>query len=297
MREDDFYKYLQLRETVRIKKEVLKEAPPWSDDYALNNFKFTNVKRINDRTTRHFANIYQEHARAPDREGLYNAALYRYFGTMGWADAVGWMNGHDIKWMHTRFHDLTHHAGENAFTGAYVITNGGRSEPKQEVVFSYLAQLWVDAPTVVAEIEATRKWEAGYELLRRLPGFGGSGFMAKEVLQDYLIWLGYRNDEYDMDPVEEYITDFWSFTPIGPGARRGLNRLAGRALGAPVRFSKLLAEVTALRSVVSPRFREEFGVRLSAHDIQFCLCEFDKYERLRLGEGQPKSRYYPRQEK
>jgi hypothetical protein len=30
---------------------------------------------------------------------------------------------------------------------------------------------------------------------------------------------------------------------------------------------------------------------LHAQDVQNCLCEFDKYERVRLGEGKPRSTY------
>jgi hypothetical protein len=30
---------------------------------------------------------------------------------------------------------------------------------------------------------------------------------------------------------------------------------------------------------------------LSCSDVQFCLCEYDKYERTRLGEGKPKNKY------
>jgi hypothetical protein len=33
---------------------------------------------------------------------------------------------------------------------------------------------------------------------------------------------------------------------------------------------------------------------LHAQDIQNCLCEFDKYERVRLGEGTPKQLYKPK---
>ncbi|MCI0561982.1 MAG: hypothetical protein MN733_26135, partial [Nitrososphaera sp.] len=36
-----------------------------------------------------------------------------------------------------------------------------------------------------------------------------------------------------------------------------------------------------------------FMPELELHDIQFQLCEFDKYERVRLCEGRPKSRYNP----
>jgi len=34
--------------------------------------------------------------------------------------------------------------------------------------------------------------------------------------------------------------------------------------------------------------------RLCAQDLQSCLCELDKFERVRLGEGKPKRRFVPR---
>lgn len=293
MRTDELLQYLVKRESIRRAKES-GLPPPWTDDFILQNFKFTNVKRIHDKTTKHFAKIYSNHTTRPEHEALYNCALYRYFGTTDWADAVGWMNGHDEKWI-LYIYDSLRAIGTHAFTGAYVITNGGRAEEKQVVVAEYLHGLQAIALKVVAVIESTRTWEAGYEVLKRAPGFGGSGFMAKEVLQDYLIWMDYRNEMLHRPPVDEYITDFYTFTPIGPGARRGLNRMAGRDLAAPVPLQQLANELAAIRVAVSPRMEELFGLKLSAHDIQFGLCEFDKYERFRLGQGRPKSRYVARQ--
>jgi len=295
MRTEEFYAYLQKRENIRILKEAKKFPPPWTDDSILHNFKFTNVKRINDRTTRHFAQVYRRYSGEPEAIALYNAAMYRYFGTIAWQEIIGWSTKHE-GWLIRSLAEAAIGQGESIFTGAYVITNGGRAEPKHLVVEEYLSQLFVDAATIVNAIEETKTWEAGYDQLRQLPGFGGSGFMAKEVLQDYLIWLGYRNDLLHKAPVEEYITDFWDFTPLGPGARRGLNRVLSRGLMSPVPLSTMQGELGALRQAVSARFAQEFGVRLSAHDVQFCLCEFDKYERARLGEGRPRSRYYPRSE-
>ena len=52
--------------------------------------------------------------------------------------------------------------------------------------------------------------------LRKVTGFGGSGFMAKEVLLDAIKWPSLANMVVDGD-----------WTPPGPGARRGLNRLHG----------------------------------------------------------------------
>jgi hypothetical protein len=35
------------------------------------------------------------------------------------------------------------------------------------------------------------------------------------------------------------------------------------------------------------------GGRLCGQDLQNCLCEMDKFERVRLGEGKPKRRFVP----
>ena len=32
---------------------------------------------------------------------------------------------------------------------------------------------------------------------------------------------------------------------------------------------------------------------LEMREIEHCLCEFDKYERVRLGQGRPRSKYKP----
>ena len=34
---------------------------------------------------------------------------------------------------------------------------------------------------------------------------------------------------------------------------------------------------------------------LEMRDIEHCLCEFDKYERVRLGQGRPRAKYKPRE--
>jgi hypothetical protein len=48
-----------------------------------------------------------------------------------------------------------------------------------------------------------------------------------------------------------------------------------------------------LHEAIAPEL-ERIGVgRLSAQDLQNCLCEFDKFERVRLGEGKPKRRFRP----
>lgn len=84
--------------------------------------------------------------------------------------------------------------------------------------------------------------------------------------------------------------DLETYAKIGPGTRRGLNRLAGREVTAAPSEKQLLAEATYIHSIqadyLAPHMR---SIRLS--DITNCLCETDKYLRVKNGEGSPRSKY------
>ena len=49
--------------------------------------------------------------------------------------------------------------------------------------------------------------------------------------------------------------------------------------------------IDKLRRDIAPLIHTAGMPSLHAQDLQNCLCEFDKYERVRLGEGRPKSTY------
>jgi hypothetical protein len=53
--------WIKERELIRYRKEELKEEPPWTEDEILKQFKFCQVFREDDRTTRWF----REHIRDP----------------------------------------------------------------------------------------------------------------------------------------------------------------------------------------------------------------------------------------
>lgn len=283
-----FIDYMVKRENIRIAKEN-GQPWPWTDDVILRTFKFTNVRRANDATTRIFLRKYKV-AMAfgpknyPDHVILYNCGLLRYFGSVPFANAIGTPKSHSERSILSVVKQVRA-AGLNVFTGAYVITNGGRSEPKEHVVIEYLGGLWDEAEVIAAKIRYKGSWEAGYDLLTKLPGFGGSGFMAKEVLQDYLLCF------------PKVAKDAETWTPVGPGARRGLNRIWGRS-AKPITQqpeARYIADVQTLRAVVQDNWLDAHPKSgyLSAHDVQFCLCEFDKYERARLGQGRPRAKYTP----
>jgi hypothetical protein len=77
--------------------------------------------------------------------------------------------------------------------------------------------------------------------------------------------------------------DWRSFALSGPGSRRGLNRVMGRPPATAWKEDVWRRELAALhRSIIH---------EMHAQDLQNCLCEFDKYQRVLTGEGTPKQFY------
>ena len=110
----------------------------------------------------------------------------------------------------------------------------------------------------------------------------GGGFMSGQVIADLKF----------VEPLRS-ASDWMSFAVSGPGSRRGLNRILGRPLNAPWSETAWRTAFDRLRAAIAPDL-ERFGLRdLSASDLQSCLCETDKMERVRLGEGKPRRRFRP----
>ena len=90
--------------------------------------------------------------------------------------------------------------------------------------------------------------------------------------------------------------DVNTFAHAGPGALRGLNRLAGRELNALRTEKDALDSMCALLALVRRSWPEPSALwpALELRAIEHSLCEFDKYERVRLGQGKPRARYHYR---
>jgi hypothetical protein len=89
------------------------------------------------------------------------------------------------------------------------------------------------------------------------------------------------------DPVLEEASDWQDWAPLGPGSKRGLNRVFERPLEKGVTQQQANKEFIELRDYV----RDVSGIHLSVHNLQNCLCETDKYLRLKNNEGSVRSKY------
>lgn len=284
MRAHAFYAFLREREATRLRKEA--GSPfPWTDDPIIREFKFTNVRREHDRTTRQLRVIYErEGSKGTGAACLWNAATYRYFGTVDMAKAVGWQYKFNADAVISAAESVRA-AGDKVFTGAYMITMNGKTGKKHEYVArEILAPLAAGAARTAQVAADSRSWEYVAKEMSTYEGFGGTGFMTKEVLLDTMFCPAFWPNG---------CTDKDTWTPVGPGARRGLNRVLGRDLNASMKPEEMQASIRELRRIGQESLWPAEHGPLSMHDVQFQLCEFDKYERARLGEGRPKAKYKP----
>jgi hypothetical protein len=282
-REAAFYAFIRERESIRLRREQ-GQPWPWTDDPILRQYKFTNVRREHDATSRALnAEFYHRHPCSVDtqrKQALLNCATFRYFGTIEFARALGWQQ----RFEPDRIVGLASRrlaTKQRVFTGAYVITNQGIKAPKEQVVVHhFLGPLWDKADWLVQVALAKNSWREVADRMATLQGFGGTGFMTKEVLLDTMQVPGFWPTPRP--------SDYWTWTPVGPGARRGLERVYGACPTDALRRELLWR----LHGLQIQEWSDNWG-KLSPHDIQFQLCEFDKYERTRLGQGRPRSTYVP----
>ncbi len=279
---EQFYSFIEERESIRLRK--LSGVPaPWTTDPILSQYKFTNVRRKHDKTTQKLIEMFYDKVgqKSPMDVVLFNCALFRYFGTWEFAEALGWQDDFRpkeiIKLARRRLN-----CKERVFTGAYIITNTGLFGPKEEIVVNvFLKNLWDNRVRITQVVEDTNSWEKTAAVLSTIQGFGGSGFMGKETLLDTMHCRFWKKG---------LPSDYWDWTPIGPGARRGINRVMDcppETRRSDKEMLEIILEITKLQDSYWPK---DWG-KLAPTDQQFQLCEFDKYSRTLNGEGRPRSRY------
>jgi hypothetical protein len=124
---------------------------------------------------------------------------------------------------------------------------------------------------------------AMHGLWSELIEFDGLGsFLAGQIVAD-LAHLGFGDG---------WLSDRATWAPLGPGSARGINRLRGIPKHNAVSQDEFNRLLPALIEDLRPRVEQLWSDRqLEAMDIQNCLCEFDKYRRLTLGEGKVRAGY------
>lgn len=266
--------WIKEREEIRKRKEELEEEPPWTDDEILQTYRFCNVRREDDQVTRWIA----EHWRKPyqqERHLWFAMTVARLFNLPTTLEEIGFPVPWNPRRTTVRLAEIKE-AGEKVFNSAYIVsTNGRKMEKVQYLTTEVLNPLWEDRLEI-----APKRGDHLQTFHARLSSYNGLGsFMAAQVVAD----LKYADEQLKV------AMDWNTFAASGPGSRRGLNRLLSRPVNNPWREKEWHGHLLEVRKIVNEKCG--FSEPLHAQDIQNCLCEYDKYIRVRNNEGRPKQKY------
>lgn len=273
------------RQSIYMKREA-GLPPPWTNDSILQKYKFCNIYREDDRVSKWI----QKNVVAPyhNHELLwFMLVLARRFNwpptLQELMDKGAWPN--EDRWSAERTVEVLHarqQRGDKVYTGAFMVSNGlpsdgSRTQVEHTTIF-VCGEIWSHRKKLAAEIHSATTLQGVYKTFLRHYGWG--------LFVSYQIAL----EIYQAGIIEP--CDVMTWSQAGPGSTRGLNRVL---FSVPDNIKKFKPDDfnTALSSVlflVNQQWPKEFK-QLEMHDIEHALCEFDKYERTRLGQGKPRSNF------
>ena len=266
---EGFFYYINERHSITLKRSI-GEPFPWTDDEILQTYSFCNVFRELDKVTvwirENWKEPYADHPNLP-----FAMAVARQ---INWPDTLQEI-GFPEHWNPERVKAIMQgrlDRKEKVYTGAYMLTGTLGGTKVEQTIDKILTPLYESPPQIIPySLEETWKKYLPY------PGF--SGFMAYEVVTDL------RHSKY-----LENAEDIMTWANAGPGAKRGLNRIHGRPLEQTIKAKQLTEEMKELLAV-SGDYLLDVVPDLEMREIEHCLCEYDKYERVRLGEGRPRAKF------
>lgn len=268
---DQLAYWIKEREKVRILKEK-GVAKPWSKDWVFQTVYFCNVHREDDKVTKW---IREEWESVHHEKYEFAMCLARLLNWPASLEAIGppWKNGWSVG---TAIDTLNARAeeGHKIWGNAYVVTTHGQKISKLEYLENVLTRLW-EAP-LHNDMQNIGKLSMAHVYLMQYEGF--ASFMAAQVIADL------KNSEGH--PLQ-YASDWWNWSAPGPGSLRGLAWVwhGPHSKVSPLQYNDMMKELhPAIEELVHP-------IHMCEQDLQNCLCEFDKYMRVKHRTGRSKRRY------
>lgn len=280
-----FIYWVRERHQVYLRRRAGKPRP-WTDDEILQGYFFTNPYRENDKTTKWFRRTIRNPLR-DDRRVLFATIIFRWFNYIPTGTLL-WGEGLLTQWDHDAVLSLLgsmRAAGRQVFTGAFMINSPPR-EGKLEAICRRIQQVWEDRDALEEALWPGRggqlTMQAAHATLTRYEGLGG--FMAYEIACDL------RYTKY-----LEHAPDKCTWSNPGPGAIRGLLRLLNLPFdkGNNSYSPRCPADYQEQTQGLLYSLQERLPVypAFEMREVEHCLCEWDKYERLLWGDGKAKRRY------
>ncbi|MCA9387995.1 MAG: hypothetical protein KC653_03020 [Candidatus Andersenbacteria bacterium] len=292
----DFFSFVYERQRIWYRREIQKREAPWTDDELLQTYKFINMYRELDRCTKYIMNVVESlHA---DREALLlNFIFYRFFNLDHLYEDLGVapFKRLDAK-THTRLvqgFSRMREKGKPLFNNAYVISPGHDRSPKHLTILKGLRVVSASIQGLIKQIDAAETPEDAFLEIQTVPLVGP--FLACEIWTDFSYVDGFVQGWTDND-----------FVNVGPGAKWGLELLAGQKLTRSDQ-QRLLQWLHQKQEDVLPAIHKVLGATpswetisyqeaasntpfLSLTNVEGALCEYRKY--LNLSSGKGRRRYF-----
>ena len=250
------------------------QAPPWTEDPILTEYKFCNAYRASDRVSQYLIRevIYAD-GEYSSEDQLLRIVLFRLFSKPeSWELLRGAFDDITCETFRPDIYgavlDNAMAAGRKLYTGAFILcaTRAFGHERKHRNHLALL-ELMLRPNELPLAVSRARSLRDLYEALARYPLIGP--FMAYQLATDinYSELCEFSESEYAV---------------AGPGARRGIAKCFTDRKGWD--DARVIAWMTERQAYEFDRrgidFMSLYGRPLQAIDIQNLLCELDKYARV-----------------
>ncbi|PIZ94259.1 MAG: hypothetical protein COX81_04060 [Candidatus Magasanikbacteria bacterium CG_4_10_14_0_2_um_filter_37_12] len=288
--EHAYFSFIYKRQFIWYKRFVLEDDPPWTDDPVMSKYKIINMYRELDRCTKYI--IFEIGVLSSREAKLLNIIFFRFFNADQLYQNLGLspFEKLDAEMKNKLLQGFAKMRQEEKtlFNPAYIISPGHSTMPKHETILNNLEDVSKNISSIVDNIDASLTPEESFLVLRKIPLVGP--FLACEFWTD-LAYIDFFPRHWNDD----------DFVNIGPGAKWGLEILAGEKLNAKKQW-ELLNHLHDVQRDILPTIHKELNQELSWEDIAYkkacsnvpylsltniegALCEFRKYYRLSRGLG------------
>lgn len=267
-----YWEFISKRQDIFFKRFDNVEYP-WSDDYILNNYKFTNVYRATDRVSQYLIkNVIYNGNQAPE-ELFFRIILFKTFNRIStWEFLEQELDEITLKdYSFDIYNKLLSEVLKNKkpiYSAAYIMASGrtvfGKERKHQNHLLLIEKMVNDNLPYI---LQSYKTMKEAYELLLSYPTIGE--FLAYQ----YAIDLNYSN-----------LTSFseMEFVKAGPGAKDGITKCF-TSMG-DYTYEDIIKMMADNQEVEFERlgikFQNLWGRELQLIDCQNVFCEVDKYARM-----------------
>lgn len=269
---DTYWRFAAERQNIFFRR-LEGQAPPWTTDGILSEFKFTNAYRASDRVSQFLIKEVIYEGDQSEEELFFRTILFKLFNkveTWHLLEAnLGQISYRDFDYdAYDAVLSRAINGGTTIYSAAYIMPSGSKAfgtTRKHRSHLRLLQQMMEDELSL--QIAGSKTMLDAFTLLRSYPMIGD--FLAYQYVTD----LNYST-----------LTDFseMQFVVPGPGAKGGISKCFASLGG--------LSEADIIRVVVDRQeieferlgidFKSLWGRPLQLIDCQNLFCEVDKYSRV-----------------